>query len=88
MLNFIEKNILSAKLIGRGGSWLDAGSIDDLNNASNYVATIEDRQGLKVGCIEEIAYKKKWITKKHLKALIKDYGNCEYSTYLKKLLDE
>jgi len=83
-----KKNILSAKIIGRGGSWLDAGSIDDLNNASNYVATIEDRQGLKVGCIEEIAYKKKWITKKHLKALIKDYGNCEYSTYLKKLLDE
>ena len=83
-----RKNILSAKLIGRGGSWLDAGSIDDLNNASNYVATIEDRQGLKVGCIEEIAFKKRWITKSHLKTLIKEYGNCEYSNYLKKLLYE
>lgn len=89
LLNLYKKNkILYAKLLGRGGSWLDAGSIDDLNNASNYVATIEDRQGLKVGCIEEIAYKKNWISKSHLKTLIKNYGNCDYSTYLKKILNE
>ena len=50
-----NKNQLSAEIIGRGGAWLDTGSIKDFNNTSNFVATIENRQGFKIGCIEEIA---------------------------------
>ena len=80
------KNLLSAELIGRGGTWLDAGNINDLYDASNYVSAIENRQGLKIGCLEEIALAKKWISKKDLKNSISIYGDCEYAVYLKKLL--
>ena len=52
-----RKNKLKAEFIGRGGSWLDTGSINDFNDASNYISTIENRQGLKIACIEEIALK-------------------------------
>jgi len=81
-----KKKLLQADFIGRGGTWLDTGNIKDLNNASNYVSTIENRQGLKIGCIEEISYKKKWITKKELKKIIQNYGKCEYAKYLEKLI--
>ena len=57
------KKQLSAEIIGRGGTWLDTGSIKDFNNTSNFVATIENRQGFKIGCIEEIAFNNKWINK-------------------------
>ena len=63
MLNFIKKK-LKAELIGRGGSWLDTGSINDFNDASNYISTIENRQGLKIACIEEIAFKTNGYQKK------------------------
>ena len=78
-----NKNQLSAEIIGRGGAWLDTGSIKDFNDTSNFVATIENRQGLKIGCIEEVALNNKWIGKKQIKKSISFYGNCEYSTYLK-----
>jgi glucose-1-phosphate thymidylyltransferase len=77
-----NKNQLSAEIIGRGGAWLDTGSIKDFNNTSNFVATIENRQGLKIGCIEEIALGNKWINNKQIKRAINFYGNCEYSKYL------
>ena len=65
LLNLYKrKNKLKAEFIGRGGSWLDTGSINDFNDASNYISTIENRQGLKIACIEEIALKNKWIKKK------------------------
>ena len=80
------RNELSADLIGRGGAWLDTGSISDYYKTSNFVSAIENRQGFKIACIEEIAFLNKWITKKHVKNSIKFYGNCEYSTYLKKLI--
>ena len=80
-----SKKILSAEFIGRGGTWLDAGNINDLYDASSYVSAIENRQGLKIGCIEEIAYNKKWISKKDIQKSIIKYGNCEYAAYLKKL---
>ena len=73
---------LSAEIIGRGGAWLDTGSIKDFNNTSNFVATIERRQGFKIGCIEEIALSNKWIGKKQIKNAISFYGNCDYSKYL------
>jgi len=81
-----SKNQLSADLIGRGGAWLDTGSMDDFYKTSTFVSAIENRQGLKIACLEEIAFNSKWIQKKHLKKSIKFYGNCDYSKYLAKLL--
>ena len=88
LLNKYKKNKkLSAELLGRGGTWLDTGSISDFNNTSNFVATIENRQGFKIGCIEEIAFRNKWITKTHLKRSITFYGNCLYSKYLNAIMN-
>tara|TARA_B100001057_G_scaffold473501_1_gene538058 strand:+ start:1431 stop:2300 length:870 start_codon:yes stop_codon:yes gene_type:complete len=81
-----RKNKLKAEFLGRGGAWLDAGSIDDYYDATSFVSTIEKRQGFKIACLEEIAFKKKWITKKEIIEKIKFYGNNEYSKYLKNLL--
>ena len=81
-----KRKILSADLIGRGGAWLDTGSIEDFYKTSNFVSAIENRQGLKIACIEEIAFLNKWITKKEVRSSINFYGNCEYSNYLKKLI--
>tara|TARA_B100000989_G_scaffold207135_1_gene156935 strand:+ start:3063 stop:3944 length:882 start_codon:yes stop_codon:yes gene_type:complete len=81
-----KKNQLSADLIGRGGAWLDTGSIEDFYKTSAFVSAIENRQGFKIACIEEIAYLNKWITKKEINFAIKFYGNCEYSNYLKKII--
>jgi len=81
-----SKNQLSAEIIGRGGAWLDTGSIKDFNNTSNFVATIENRQGFKIGCIEEIALQNKWINKFQIKKAINFYGKCNYSIYLSNLI--
>tara|TARA_B100000768_G_C11270735_1_gene373290 strand:+ start:1593 stop:2462 length:870 start_codon:yes stop_codon:yes gene_type:complete len=78
---------LKGELIGRGAAWLDTGTIEDFYKTSAFVSAIENRQGLKIACIEEIAYKNKWIDKKKVKESIKFYGNCEYSSYLKNLLN-
>ena len=80
------KGKLSADFIGRGGAWLDTGSISDYYKTSNFVLAVENRQGFKVACLEEIALLNNWITKKNIKDAIKFYGNCEYSTYLKRLI--
>ena len=81
-----KKKKLDADFIGRGGTWLDTGNIQDYYNATNYVSAIENRQGLKIACIEEIAFKKGWIKKENIKEAIKFYGNCEYSNYLRNLI--
>ena len=87
LLNIYKlKNQLSGDLIGRGGAWLDTGSMDDFYKTSAFVSAIENRQGLKIACLEEIAFNNKWIQKKQLKQSIKFYGNCDYSKYLAKLL--
>ena len=87
LLNFYrKKKQLSADLIGRGGAWLDTGSIEDFYKTSAFVSAIENRQGFKIACLEEIAYSNKWISKKEVKSSIKFYGNCEYSNYLKKII--
>ena len=83
-----NKNQLSAEIIGRGAAWLDTGSIKDFNNTSNFVATIENRQGLKIGCIEEVAFNNKWIAKSQIKKAINFYGNCEYSKYLNSIINK
>ena len=81
-----KKNKLSADFIGRGGAWLDTGSIGDFYKTSAFVEAIENRQGLKIACIEEIALNNKWIGKKEIYESIKFYGKCNYSEYLKKLI--
>ena len=81
-----KKNKLSADFIGRGGAWLDTGSMDDYYKTIDFVYAVENRQGLKIACLEEIAFNKKWIKKNHINDAIKFYGNCDYSKYLKKLI--
>ena len=77
---------MKADFLGRGGVWLDAGTINDYYDTSAFVAAIENRQGLKVACLEEIALNNKWIEKKDINESIKFYGNSDYSKYLKKLI--
>ena len=87
LLNLYKsKNKLEADIIGRGGAWLDTGSIEDFYKTSAFVSSIENRQGLKIACLEEIALSNKWINKKNIKNSIKFYGNCDYSKYLKNLI--
>ena len=87
LLNIYKKdNKLMAKFLGRGGAWLDTGSITDFYNASAFVSALENRQGFKIACLEEIALNNKWIGKKEIINGIKFYGKCGYSNYLEKLL--
>ena len=81
-----KKNQLKADIIGRGGAWLDTGSIEDFYKTTSFVSAIENRQGFKIACLEEIAFGNGWIKKKNIKDAIKFYGNCEYSKYLYKLI--
>tara|TARA_B100001121_G_scaffold308435_1_gene332431 strand:- start:4260 stop:5138 length:879 start_codon:yes stop_codon:yes gene_type:complete len=83
-----KKNKLSAEFIGRGGAWLDTGSISDYYKTTAFVQAVENRQGLKIACIEEIALLNGWIKKIDIENQIKFYGNCEYSNYLKKLINK
>jgi len=82
---YLKNKKLSAELIGRGGAWLDTGSIEDFYKTSAFVSAIENRQGFKIACLEEIAFNNKWIDKKQLIRAIKFYGNCSYSDYIKNL---
>ena len=81
-----KKNQLDADFIGRGGAWLDTGTMDDYYKTITFVSAIENRQGLKIACLEEIALNNKWINKKHIIKAVKFYGNCDYSKYLQKLI--
>ena len=86
LINIYKKNNrLKYEMIGRGAIWSDAGKIQDLSNVSNYVKSVEEVQGIKIACLEEISLLKNWIDKNRIRQNIKFYGNCEYSNYLKKL---
>ena len=84
--SFLEVNKLKVELLARGFAWLDTGTIDAINNASNFIRTIEDRQGLKVSCLEEIAYLNGFIDKKNIEDLIKKLPD-DYANYLCRLID-
>ena len=87
LLNKYKKtNSLYAEFLGRGGAWLDTGSMEDYYKTSMFVSAVENRQGVKIACLEEIALNNKWIDKKHIKKSIKFYGNCNYSKYLSNLI--
>ena len=81
-----KENSLSAELIGRGGAWLDTGSIEDFYKTSNFVSAIENQQGFKIACLQEISLNNHWIQKKDIKKSIEFYGKCNYSEYLKKII--
>mgnify|MGYP001456191658 CR=1 FL=1 len=83
--HFLNEKKLKVKILGRGFAWLDTGTIDAINRASDYVRAIEERQGLKIACIEEIAYHNEFINKEQLGELIKKLPN-EYAMYLNKLI--
>lgn len=87
LLNLYKReNKLNAEFLGRGAAWLDAGTLTDFLETSNFVNLIEKRQGMKIACLEEIALNKNWITKKEIQNSINFYGNCEYTNYLKKII--
>jgi len=87
LLNKYKKtNGLYAEFLGRGGAWLDTGSMEDYYKTSMFVSAVENRQGVKIACLEEIALNNKWIDKKQIKKSIKFYGNCNYSKYLSNLI--
>ena len=85
---YLEEGKLSVKLLGRGMAWLDTGTQESLLQASNYIYTIEKRQGLKISCIEEIAYNKKYINKDQLLKLAGEHGNSQYGEYLVNIANE
>ncbi|MDX1828771.1 MAG: glucose-1-phosphate thymidylyltransferase RfbA [Lutibacter sp.] len=83
---YLNQNNLKLEVMGRGYAWLDTGTQDSLLEASNFIQTIEKRQGLKVACIEEIAFEKGYITKAQLMKLAEEYKNNDYGTYLMGLI--
>ncbi|MBG0860599.1 MAG: glucose-1-phosphate thymidylyltransferase RfbA [Bacteroidales bacterium] len=85
---FLEEGTLEVKIMGRGMAWLDTGTCDSLLQAANFIATLEQRQGLKASCIEEIAFKRGFIDKKQLIALAEPFRNSQYGKYLLKIASE
>jgi glucose-1-phosphate thymidylyltransferase len=83
---YFKKKTLDAEFMGRGSAWLDTGNVRNLNETAQFISSIERRQGLKIGCLEEIAYMNNWISKKNIIKAVKFYGNCEYSEYLSNLV--
>ena len=83
---YLNKKKLTSDILGRGGAWLDTGSIEDFYKTSTFVSAIENRQGFKIACLEEIAFNNRWIGKKEIFNAIQFYGKCDYSNYLKKLI--
>ncbi len=83
---YLRKKKLTSDILGRGGAWLDTGSIEDFYKTSAFVSAIENQQGFKIGCLEEIAFNNKWIGKKEILNAIQFYGKCDYTNYLKKLI--
>jgi glucose-1-phosphate thymidylyltransferase len=83
---YLKKKKLKVEFMGRGSAWLDTGNVESLFETSQFISSIERRQGLKIACLEEIALNNKWITPSIIKKQINFYGECNYSKYLKKLI--
>ena len=87
-LEYLKRGELSVEILGRGFSWLDTGTYDSLQQAASYVQAIQERQGLKVACIEEIAYRQGFIDKHGLKKLAGEVSSNEYGEYMQNILLE
>lgn len=87
MKDYLKKGRLAVEDLGRGSAWLDTGTHQSLLEASNFVATIEHRQGLKVACLEEIAYVKKFINKRQMLSLARSYSDNQYGRYLSEIIE-
>ena len=85
---YLSRNSLMVRTLQRGFAWLDTGTHDSLSEASTFIEVIEKRQGLKVACLEEIAYKKGWITTEQLRVVAQPMAKNEYGKYLLKLADK
>jgi glucose-1-phosphate thymidylyltransferase len=85
---YMREGQLELKSVDRGTSWMDCGTFDSLNDASNYVRAIEERQGLKIACIEEIALKQGWISNRELLQIAQFLGANEYADYLFNLVQQ
>ena len=85
---YLEDGLLRVELMGRGMAWLDTGTCDSLNDAGSYIRTLEHRQGLKVGCPEEVAWRQGWISNNALEALALPLKKSGYGTYLMQMLEE
>ena len=85
---YLDLGKLNVSILNRGSAWLDTGTHSSLLEASQFVNTIEKRQGLKIGCIEEVAYRNGWIGKKDLLKISNNYKNNQYGEYLKKIVKE
>ena len=83
--NFLDQKRLNVEIMGRGYAWLDTGTQEAMNNASNFIKSVEDRQGLKISCLEEIAYRKGFIDAKQLDEIAETFPN-EYGQYLKRII--
>lgn len=83
---YLKIRKINIEYLGRGSSWLDTGTIENLFETSQFISNIEKRQGLKIACLEEISLNNNWISKKQIKNRINFYGDCDYSKYLKKLI--
>ncbi|MFL2994089.1 MAG: glucose-1-phosphate thymidylyltransferase RfbA [Candidatus Neomarinimicrobiota bacterium] len=84
--HYMTAENLNVQILGRGFAWLDTGTVDSINNASNYIRTIEERQGYKIACLEEIAYLNNFIDENQLVQLIQKLPN-DYANYLRRLID-
>jgi len=85
-IRYLEQQQLSVEVLGRGLAWLDMGTHDSLLQASMFIETIENRQGMKIACLEEIAYRNGWIDLQQLRKAAEDYGKSGYGQYIKKLI--
>jgi len=84
---YLDLGTLRIRILNRGTAWLDCGTATSLNDASNYVRVVEERQGFKIACLEEIAFRRNWITQKEIEKLAEIYGNTEYGRYLKRIAE-
>ena len=84
--NYLKENLLFVEKFGRGIAWFDTGSIDSLHEASSYIRTLEKRQGLKIGCPEELAWRRNWIDNEQLLNLSLQYMKSGYGEYLRSLV--
>jgi glucose-1-phosphate thymidylyltransferase len=85
---YLDDGLLRVELMGRGMAWLDTGTCDSLNDAGGYIRTLEHRQGLKVGCPEEVAWRQGWMSNEQLESLAQPLKKSGYGTYLLRLLEE